>query len=98
MELAATAQRLCHPSRQGSRCFIESISLVTDTPAESDAELTLATALLERDVPIETNVQWLDLPNGRWARLDLAVPAIRWDIEVDVHPSHLEIVGSSSDK
>lgn len=98
MELAATGQRLCHPGRRGSRRFIESISTVTNTPTESDAELTLATALLERNVPIETNVQWLHFPNGRRARLDLAVPAIRWGIEVDVHPSHLGIIGSSSDK
>jgi len=71
---------------------------VSDQPTESDAERTVADALLAVGIAVETNTQWLDLPNGRRARLDLAIPAIRWGIEVDVHPSHLGAVGSTNDK
>jgi hypothetical protein len=41
---------------------------------------------------------WLDLPNGHRARLDLSVESIKWGIEIDVHPAHLGLEGTSSDK
>ncbi len=97
-ELAATARRLCHPARPGSVRFATTLSTLTEFPTESDAELRVARALLDRDVPVETNTTWLDLPSGRRARLDLSVPGIRWGIEIDVHPSHLGIIGSTDDK
>ena len=31
-------------------------------------------------------------------RLDLAIPAIRWGIEIDVHPDHLFLEGTTKDK
>jgi len=35
------------------------------------------------------------LPGGRLARIDLAVPDIRWGIEVDLHPEHRSIEGDA---
>ena len=31
-------------------------------------------------------------------RIDLAVPAARWAIEIDVHPDHLLLEGTTKDK
>ncbi len=98
VELIALGSRLYHPTRPGSDRFLTTMLAVTDMPAESDAEHRVAEALIGRGVPIETNTQWLDLPNGGRARLDLAVPAIKWGVEIDVHPSHLGVIGSTSDK
>jgi hypothetical protein len=97
-ELARIGSRLYHPTRPGSDRFASTILAVSDCPVESDAELIVAQALLARGIPIETNRRWLDLPNGKRARLDLSVSAIRWGIEIDVHPSHLGLIGSTSDK
>ena len=38
------------------------------------------------------------LPNGSVIRIDLAVPAIRWAVEIDVHPDHLLLQGTTKDK
>ncbi|MGB3734307.1 MAG: type IV toxin-antitoxin system AbiEi family antitoxin domain-containing protein [Ilumatobacter sp.] len=97
-ELFRIAERLCHRARPGSARFTASIATLTDTPTESDAERRVADALLARGVPVETNAEWLHFPNGRRARLDLAVPSIRWGVEIDVHPSHLGVIGSTDDK
>jgi hypothetical protein len=97
-ELARIGSRLYHPTRPGSDRFASTILAVSDCPTESDSELIVAQALLARGIPIETNRRWLDLPNGKRARLDLSVSAIRWGIEIDVHPSHLGLVGSTGDK
>jgi very-short-patch-repair endonuclease len=40
----------------------------------------------------------LKLPNGAKIRIDLAVPAARWAIEIDVHPDHLLLEGTTKDK
>jgi len=97
-DLVRIAGRLVHVNRRGSERFLETLKTLTETPAESDAELRLAQALRLRGVPVESNVTWLDLPDGRRARLDLSVATIRWGIEVDVHPSHLGVIGSTKDK
>ena len=31
-------------------------------------------------------------------RIDMAVPALRWAVEVDVHPDHLSLEGTTGDK
>jgi hypothetical protein len=53
----------------------------------------LADALLRRDVPIENQTRVLQLPNGSTARVDLAVPDVRWGIELDIHPEHRTMDG-----
>ena len=95
--LVETGRRLCHPTRPGSGRFLATLSSVTDSPTESDAELRVAEALRALGIPLETNTQWLALPNCRQARLDLAVPALKWSIEIDVHPSHLGVIGATND-
>ena len=39
----------------------------------------------------------IDLPGYGPARFDLAVPALRWAIEVDVHPDHRQTIGKQRD-
>ncbi|BAN03382.1 type IV toxin-antitoxin system AbiEi family antitoxin domain-containing protein [Ilumatobacter coccineus] len=97
-ELVRVGSRLFHPARRGSDRFVNTLNTLTETPTESDAERRVADALRRRGVPVETNAQWLTFPDGQRARLDLSVPSARWGVEVDVHPSHLGVIGSTNDK
>jgi very-short-patch-repair endonuclease len=58
----------------------------------------LADALRARGIPVQPQFGGLDLPDGSRVRLDLAVPAARWGIEIDVHPDHLLLDGTTYDK
>lgn len=97
--LGATARRLCHPTRPGSKQFARALIGRGDRPAsESHPEVVLAAALRSRGVPVQPQFRDLDLPDGSRVRLDLAVPASRWGIEIDVHPDHLLLDGTTKDK
>src|SRR4051794_26131518 len=97
--LGATARRLCHPTRPGSGLFAKTLLNRGDRRvAESHPELVLGEALRARHVPIQPQFKDLDLPDGSRVRLDLAVPAVRWGIEIDVHPDHLFLDGTTKDK
>ncbi|HEX2783925.1 MAG TPA: hypothetical protein VHN36_10090 [Ilumatobacteraceae bacterium] len=97
--LGATARRLCHPTRPGSRQFARTLLNRGDRPAaESHPELVLAEALRARGIPVEPQFSALRLLDGSSARLDLAVPAARWGIEIDIHPDHLLLDGTARDK
>jgi hypothetical protein len=98
-ELAAVARRLCHPRRPGSLRFMRSLVERGDRPAaESHPEIILGDALRARGVPVVPQVSNLVLPNGKRIRIDLAVPDARWAIEIDVHPDHLLLEGTTRDK
>jgi Transcriptional regulator, AbiEi antitoxin len=87
--LAKTAKRLARPARRGSKAFVTALAnRVPGGPLESHPEVRVAKALIARGVPIVAQQTWLDLPNGRRARLDMSVPEVRWGVEVDVHPDH----------
>ncbi len=97
--LVLTARRLAHPARPGSKRFLDTLSgRVPGGPLESHPEVELARLLRARGVPVVAQTTWLDLPNGKRARLDLSVPEIRWGIEVDVHPDHLLLDGTTRDR
>ena len=97
--LGATARRLCHPSRPGSEQFARTLLGRGDRPAaESHPELALADALRAKGVPVEPQFAALGLLDGSSVRLDLAVPAARWGIEIDIHPDHLLLEGTAKDK
>ena len=97
--LGATARRLCHPTRPGSLQFARTLIARGDRPAaESHPELVLGDALRARGVPVQPQFRDLVLPDGSKVRLDLAVPAVRWGIEIDVHPDHLLLDGTTRDK
>ncbi len=97
--LLRTARRLAHPLRPGSAVMAMTIAeRAQRTPAESHGEVQLGTELRKIGVPVEPQLVWLDLPNGSRARVDLSVSAIRWGIEVDLHPDHLLRWGTTKDK
>ncbi len=97
--LGATARRLCHPSRPGSELFARTLLSRGDrAAAESHPELVLAEALRARGIPVEPQFTDLRLLNGSRVRIDLAVPAACWGIEIDVHPDHLLLDGTTKDK
>jgi hypothetical protein len=97
--LGSTARRLCHPSRPGSEQFARALLNRGDRPAaESHPELVLADALRARGIPVEPQFAALRLLDGSKVRLDLAVPAARWGIEIDIHPDHLLLDGTANDK
>jgi hypothetical protein len=97
-ELVATGQRLCHPARPGSRRFIESLNRLDGvTPADSHPEVVLAEALRQRAVPIEQQARVLRGSDAGLVHVDLAVPAIKWGIELDIHPEHRSIEGHGGD-
>lgn len=59
--------------------------------------MVLADALRRRDIPIEHQTQVNRAVGGRTARIDLAVPSIRWGIELDIHPEHRTFDGHARD-
>ena len=96
-ELLAVDRRLGHPGRRGSGAFRRTLERLGSAPAESHPEVLLADALERRGIPIERQSRILALPNGRTARVDLAVPGVRWGVELDIHPEHRSVDGHARD-
>jgi hypothetical protein len=65
--------------------------------AESHPEVRVLLALERSGVEGLVRQLSIELPGFGTARFDLAVPALRWAIEVDVHPRHMETFGAISD-
>ena len=97
-ELAAIGKRLCHPARRGSTRFEEALHRLGSGPAgQSHPEVVLAEELHRRHVPVEGQARTVRGSGGRIARIDLAVPDIRWGIELDIHPEHRSVEGQAGD-
>ena len=67
-------------------------------PAESHPEVVVAAALEAAGIHGLVRQYELKIPGYGPARFDLAVPRLRWAIEVDVHPTHDETVGRARDR
>lgn len=91
-ELIGIAQRLCHPARRGSTTFRLSLLELGQAPHDSHPEVVLADALLRRGVPVEPQVP-VTRPDGITVHVDLAVPVVRWGVELDIHPEHRSVDG-----
>jgi nucleotidyltransferase/DNA polymerase involved in DNA repair len=97
-ELVAIERRLGHPARPGSGLFRRNLERLNGSaPNESHHEVRLAEALRTRGVPIENQSRVVRASSGRTARVDLAVPAVRWGIELDIHPEHRTFEGHAND-
>ena len=59
-------------------------------------EVVLAEELRRRGVPIEHQSLVVRV-GGRLARIDLAVPDVRWGVELDIHPEHRSFDGQAGD-
>ena len=97
-DMIAVAIDWLSPRRRWARTFLEQVERrVGGGGAESHHELLLAEALASSGVRGLVRQHRLELPGYGRARLDLAVPDLRWAIEVDVHPSHREPAGIAAD-
>lgn len=67
-------------------------------PAESHAEVRVAEALQRAGVRGLVRQYEIRLPGYGPARFDLAVPRLRWALEVDLFPTHDETVGRQRDR
>jgi very-short-patch-repair endonuclease len=97
--LARVGGALVHPARRGSQRFVLSLLARGEGPAaESHGEVELGALLRTHGVPVVRQLEGLPLPNGRRIRVDLAVPEVRWAVEIDLHPDHLLLDGTTRDK
>ena len=97
-DLVDIDRRLGHPARAGSGVFSRTVhSLDASPPNESHPEVVLAEALRRRGVPVVHQTKVLRPSNGREMRVDLAVPDVRWGIELDIHPEHRTVDGFGND-
>lgn len=97
--LERTAARLDTPGRPWVRRFMRTVSgRPPGAAAESEWEMRVFNALIGRGVyDLERQVP-LTIPGYGSVRFDAAIPALRWALEIDVHPSHLSVEGASKDK
>ena len=87
------------PRRRWVRRFFDALDRrIVGPAAESDPEVVVGQMLDARSVVGLVRQFALDLPGYGPARFDLAIPEIRWALEVDVFPSHLETLGTESDQ
>jgi hypothetical protein len=97
-ELVAIGNLLCHPARDGSIRFRRALEQLGGgaAAAQSHPEVVLASALRDRAVPIEIQAQVVR-GASRLIHIDLAVPFIKWGIELDIHPEHRSLEGHAGD-
>ena len=92
------AEPLATPGRPWARRFLE---LLDARPgggaAESDWESRVCHELVRRGVHSLIWQRWLDVPDWGPIRLDGAVEALHWGVEVDVHPDHFTEEGVDAD-
>ncbi len=87
------------PRRRWVRKYFDALDRrVIGPAAESDPEVAVGQMLDARSVVGLVRQYPIDLPGYGLARFDLAVPEIRWALEVDVFPSHGEMLGIESDR
>lgn len=93
------AVELISPQRRWIDVFLNQLVRRTPGgPAESHPEVRVAAALAVRGVHGLERQHRITLPGYGAARFDLAVPALRWAIEIDLHPVHEETAGIASDQ
>lgn len=97
-EMQEVALDWLSPRRPWARCFLGQLERrVLGGAAESHHELLLGEALEAAGVNGLVRQHAVLLPGYGPARFDLAVPDLKWAIEVDVHPTHAESRGIRSD-
>lgn len=97
-EMQEVAVDWLSPRRPWARRFLEQLERrVRGGAAESHYEVLLGERLEAAGVCGLVRQHAIVLPGYGAARFDLAVPDLRWAIEVDVHPSHGETQGLRSD-
>jgi len=96
-QLMAIERRLGHPARPGSGVFLRTLHALGRTaPVQSHPELVVLDALRRREVPVDRQVR-VRLSNGAAVHVDLGVEAVRWGVELDIHPEHRSVEGAAVD-
>ncbi|MGH9270811.1 MAG: hypothetical protein ACRDZ2_06025, partial [Ilumatobacteraceae bacterium] len=87
--LRCVADALATPGRPWARRFLRLLDRRhPGAPAASDGERRVFEALAHRGVTgLERQVEVV-LPGYGYARFDIAIPALRWAVEIDLHPEH----------
>ena len=97
-DLLSVAADWLSPQRPWLRTFLRALDRrLPGGPAESHPEVRVANALRAVGVRGLVRQQTVELPGYGQVRFDLAVPELRWAIEVDLHPTHGESMGIASD-
>ena len=97
-EFLAVAADWISPRRPWAREFLQALDRrLPGGPAESHPEVRVAGALGRAGVRGLVRQHCIQLPGHGDVRFDLAVPELRWAIEVDLHPRHRETMGIASD-
>jgi hypothetical protein len=98
-DLFATVADWLSPRRPWTRKFVCQLDRrLPGGAAESHPEVRVARALTRLGVRGLVRQYAIGLPGYGRARFDLAVPTLRWAIEVDVHPYHRETDGRRADR
>lgn len=98
-ELYDTAVDWLSPRRRWATRFVEQLARrIEGGAAESHAEVRTALALVHRGVTGLVRQHRVELPGYGAARFDLALVEQHVAIEIDVHPSHDEVLGQASDR
>jgi len=71
--------------------------LLPGRSAESHPEVAVGDALAEAGVTGLVRQHEIELPGHGMARFDLALPELRWTIEIDAFPTHRETAGRRHD-
>lgn len=98
VEMRDVALEWLSPQRPWLRTYLRILDRRLDgLAAESHHETALGDALAAAGLRGLTRQYWIDLPGYGPARFDLAVPRLRWAIEIDVFPTHRETAGRRRD-
>ena len=99
-DLHRVAQRMYHPRRPGAKRFVRLVQGRPDwlKPADSDAEVLVFDALRRRGVTGLVRQHPIRLPSGITVHPDVAVPELRWAVEVDHVTWHGGRLDSQRDK
>ena len=86
------------PRRPWVRTFVQALDRrLPGGAAESHPEVRVADALGRAGVRGLVRQHRIELPGHGNVRFDLAIPELRWAIEIDLHPRHREALGIASD-
>jgi very-short-patch-repair endonuclease len=96
-QMRAVAEDWVH-RRPWVRCYLNALDQrVAGGASESHPEVVVGQRLSRAGVTGLTRQHRLMLPVYGSVRFDLAVPELRWAIEVDVFPTHEELIGARRD-
>jgi hypothetical protein len=98
-DLLSVAAEWLSPQRPWVRTFLRQLDRqLPGAAAESHPEVRVGDAMRGAGVLGLVRQHRVELPGHGPARFDLAVPDLRWAIEVDLHPTHRESLGIASDR